>query len=146
MFPPSAQIPGPLGLIRLADDECLCPEGNYRSFVSKLLGEVPARNSTDTASTPADPSITGDVEDGESRRIVAESEDNAWPVHTDPAWEGRSKPVFHIKHFAGDVRPLLSRIIVREDRWDGIDFRASLFSSLYDFPPTDLLEKTMLEA
>ena len=27
----------PLGLIRLADDECLCPEGSGRSFVDKLL-------------------------------------------------------------------------------------------------------------
>ncbi len=27
----------PSGLIRLADDECLCPEGSSRSFVDKLL-------------------------------------------------------------------------------------------------------------
>lgn len=29
--------PDPRGLIRLADDECLCPEGNGGSFVGKLL-------------------------------------------------------------------------------------------------------------
>lgn len=31
------RYPDPLGLIRLADDECLCPEGSGRSFVDKLL-------------------------------------------------------------------------------------------------------------
>lgn len=106
-------IVGPVGLIHLADDECVCPEGNSRSFVNKLLLTAAEDlvqqqpQDSDPCKTAHDPT-TAVVGIGKEPSFVGAfagaassgASSSAWPVLNEP--QKSKEPCFHIKHFMGE--------------------------------------------
>ncbi|CAM9456858.1 unnamed protein product [Laminaria digitata] len=109
-----AMFEGPLGLIRLAEAELLCPEGSNRSFVGKLLAETPRKQLEDGGDMFTKEN-SGCVEGSGGRHGDAGSVRSAWPVYADPKSDGRSDPSFHIKHFVGPVQYSAINILERND-------------------------------
>ncbi|CAM9259462.1 unnamed protein product [Ectocarpus sp. 6 AP-2014] len=111
-----AMFEGPLGLIRLADDECLCPEGNGQSFVNKLLLLAATEKETRQDSRGDGGACSGCsrlvyVGDGDEDcrcrgGAVTGGRNSAWPACIDPNTSGNrlANSCFHIKHFGGPVR------------------------------------------
>lgn len=107
--PPNA-IVGPLGLIQLADDECLRPEGNGQSFVDKVACKAMARLSMEGNQAP---SGTGADHGRKSIRVEGNNikhcdrpsdlrKSDTWPVYADEATLDRSEPGYFIHHYTGD--------------------------------------------
>ncbi|CAM9205488.1 unnamed protein product, partial [Hapterophycus canaliculatus] len=106
---------GHLGLIHLADDECVCPEGNSQSFVNKLkltaaeglIYQQP--QDSDTGKHAHDPkvAVVGDGKKPSPAGVLdgptgSGTSNSAWSALNEP--HKSKEPCFHIKHFTGTVR------------------------------------------
>ncbi|CAM9416878.1 unnamed protein product [Scytosiphon promiscuus] len=137
---------GTLGLIHLADDECVCPEGSSQSFVNKLLLTAEEDlihkqpKDSNAGKCAHDPKICvagggrKDPCDGVlGGTTTSGTASTAWAV-LDESHEPK-EPCFHIKHFTGTVRYTVSDLLEKNNGGIG----QSLLDLLDDACSNDLV-------